>query len=355
MGNPDGPTPEHVVEKLVEAVQNPRATAIRVSRGIPGLRRAQAAYYARRFGVELDPESEVIVTLGSKEGLANLAQAITAPGDIVLAPNPCYPIHAFGFIIAGASMRHVPIEPGESISCTSWRRRWRAPCRRRSALVINFPSNPTAEVVDLDFYERGRRFLPRSTTSIVLSDLAYAEIYFDGKPPPSILQVPGAKDIAIEFTVAQQDLFDGRLAHRLRGRQPEADRGADARQILSRLRRLHADPGRGDARRSTARRTASTRSASATSARRDVLVEGFRQAGWDIPSPPASMFAWAPLPPALRASGQPRVLQAAARAGQRRGRRRASASARTARAMCASRWSRTNSGCARRRATSSCS
>src|SRR6204780_2173778 len=151
MGNPDGATPDHIVKKLIETVQNPKTHGYSVSRGIAGLRRAQAAYYARRFGVELDPEREIIVTLGSKEGLANLAQAITAPGDIVLVPNPSYPIHAFGFIIAGASVRHVPIGPG-----VDFLKELKQAVEQTSptpiALVLNFPANPTAQVVDLDFY-----------------------------------------------------------------------------------------------------------------------------------------------------------------------------------------------------------
>src|ERR1700748_3593060 len=198
MGNPDGPTPPHIVAKLVEAVQNPKTHGYSVSRGIPGLRRACAGYYARRFGVELDPEREVIVTLGSKEGLANLAQAITAPGDIVLVPNPCYPIHAFGFIMAGASIRHVPRVP-ECDFLGEQKKAGRHSVPAPLAIVLNFPANPTAQTVDLGFYAEIIDFCRRNNI-VVLSDLAYAEIYFDGKPPPSILEVPGARDIAVEFT-----------------------------------------------------------------------------------------------------------------------------------------------------------
>src|SRR4029077_8208466 len=151
MGNPDGPTPSHIVAKLVEAAQNPKTHGYSVSRGIAGLRRACAGYYARRFGVELDPECEVIVTLGSKEGLANLAQAITAPGDIVLVPNPCYPIHAFGFIMAGASLRHVPVGPGVDFM-RELKKAVAHSVPAPVAIVLNSPANPTAQVVDLDFY-----------------------------------------------------------------------------------------------------------------------------------------------------------------------------------------------------------
>src|SRR5690242_6810460 len=193
MGNPDQPTPQHIVEKLIEAVQNPRSHGYSSSRGIPGLRRAYAAYYARRFGVELDPEREIIATLGSKEGLANLAQAITAPGDTVLVPNPCYPIHAFGFIMAGASVRHVPIGPGIDF-LAALKRAVKHSVPAPVALVLNFPANPTAQVVDLDFYGQIVDFC-RHHDIILLSDVAYAEIYFGETPPPSIFQVPGAKEI----------------------------------------------------------------------------------------------------------------------------------------------------------------
>ena len=195
MGNPDGATPEHIVKKLVEAVQNPRSHGYSVSRGIAGLRRAYAAYYARRFGVELDPEREIITTLGSKEGLANLAQAITAPGDTVLVPNPCYPIHAFGFIMAGAAVRHVPINPGVDFM-RELKKAVADSVPTPLAIVLNFPANPTAQVVNLDFYAEVVDFC-RHHNIIVLSDVAYAEIYFDGNPPPSVLQVPGARDIAV--------------------------------------------------------------------------------------------------------------------------------------------------------------
>ena len=198
MGNPDLPPPQHVIDKLCEVARKPDAHGYSASKGIPGLRRAQAGYYARRFGVDLDPDTEVVVTMGSKEGLSSLATAITAPGDVVLAPNPSYPIHTFGFIIAGATIRSVPTTPDENY--------WRALDRamaftvpKPSILVVGYPSNPTAEVVDLAFYERLVAWAKEHQVWI-LSDLAYSELYYDGQPTPSILQVPGAKDIAIEFT-----------------------------------------------------------------------------------------------------------------------------------------------------------
>ncbi|NBU79530.1 MAG: aminotransferase class I/II-fold pyridoxal phosphate-dependent enzyme, partial [Sphingomonadaceae bacterium] len=198
MGNPDLPPPAHVIDKLTEVARDPKAHGYSASKGIPGLRRAQANYYGRRFGVDLDPDSEVVVTLGSKEGLANLAQAITAPGDVVLAPNPSYPIHTFGFIIAGATIRSVPTTPDEHYF-ESLERAVKYTVPKPSVLVMGYPSNPTAEVVDLAFYERVVAFA-KEHGLWVLSDLAYSELYYDGVPTPSILQVKGAKDVAIEFT-----------------------------------------------------------------------------------------------------------------------------------------------------------
>jgi alanine-synthesizing transaminase len=300
MGNPDGATPEHIVKKLVEAVQNPRSHGYSVSRGIAGLRRAYAAYYARRFAVELDPEREIIVTLGSKEGLANLAQAITAPGDIVLVPNPCYPIHAFGFIMAGASLRHVPAGPGADFMREL--ERAVAHCVPAPvALVLNFPANPTAQVVDLDFYGQVVDFC-RSRGIYVLSDVAYSEIYFDGNPPPSVLQVPGARDIAVEFSSLSKtySMAGWRIGFAV----------GNARLIAALARvKSYLDYGA-----FTPIQVAATAALNGPQecieevrqrykARRDVLIEGLTQAGWDVPPPPATMFAWAPVPPAFQAMG----------------------------------------------------
>src|ERR1700757_1114718 len=198
MGNPDLPAPAHVVEKLKEVVGKPRTDRYSASRGIPGLRRAQAGYYARRFGVKLNPDSQIVATLGSKEGFANVAQAIIAPGDVVLVPNPSYPIHAFGFLMAGGVIRSVPSEPTPGLfealerACTH-------SIPKPIAVVVCYPANPTAYVADLDFYRDVIAFAKKHNL-IVLSDLAYAEVYFDNNPPPSILQVPGAVDVAVEFT-----------------------------------------------------------------------------------------------------------------------------------------------------------
>ena len=300
MGNPDGTTPPHIVAKLVEAVQNPKTHGYSVSRGIAGLRRACTAYYARRFGVEVDPEREVIVTLGSKEGLANLAQAITAPGDIVLVPNPCYPIHAFGFIMAGASVRHVPVGPKMDF-LGEFKKAVQHSIPAPVAIVLNFPANPTAQTVDLDFYGEVVAFCRRHNI-IVLSDLAYAEIYFDDKPPPSILEVPGAREIAVEFTSLSKTytmagwrigfaVGNARLIAALARVKSYLDYGAFTPIQVAATAALN---GPQDCVAETRERYR---------ARRDVLVDGLCQAGWPIPEPEATMFAWAPVPPAYREIG----------------------------------------------------
>ena len=198
MGNPDSPTPPHIVAKLVEAVQDPRTHRYSTSKGIPGLRKALAGYYARRFGVKLDPESEVVVTLGSKEGLANLANAIASPGDTILVPNPSYPIHQFGFIIAGASVRSLPCEPDDGM-LAAIDRAVRHSVPKPTAVIVNFPSNPTAHLASIEFY-RDLVALCRRHELFILSDLAYAELYFGDVPPPSVLEVPGAKEVTVDFT-----------------------------------------------------------------------------------------------------------------------------------------------------------
>ena len=300
MGNPDLPPPDHVIEKLCEVARKPGAHGYSQSRGIPGLRRAQANYYARRFGVEIDPEREVVVTMGSKEGLASLATAITAPGDVVLAPNPSYPIHTFGFIIAGATIRAVPTTPDEQY----WESLDRAiafTVPRPSILVVNYPSNPTAETVDLAFYERLVAWA-REHKVWVLSDLAYSELYFDGKPTVSILQVPGAKDVAIEFTSLSKTysmagwrmgfaVGNAKLIAAMTRVKSYLDYGAFTPIQAAACAALNGPQDIVEKNRQLYHK------------RRDVLVESFGRAGWDIPSPPASMFAWAPLPPALKHLG----------------------------------------------------
>ncbi len=294
MGNPDSATPPHIVAKLIEAVQDPRTHRYSQSKGIPGLRRALAGYYERRFGVHLDPETEVVATLGSKEGLANLAAAITSPGDTILVPNPSYPIHQFGFIIAGASVRSIPATPDETM-LRALDQAVRHSVPKPTALIVNFPSNPTSYVADLDFYKEIVAFCRRHEIYI-MSDLAYAEIYFNDEPPPSLLQVEGAKDIAVEFTSLSKTYSmpgwrmgfaagNARLIGALARIKSYLDYGAftpiqiaataalnGPQDCVAEMRALYKE-------------------------RRDVLVRGLNQAGWDVPSPDGSMFAWAPIPP----------------------------------------------------------
>lgn len=296
MGNPDLPPPQHVIDKLCEVARKPDAHGYSQSKGIPGLRRAQANYYGRRFGVDLDPESEVVVTMGSKEGLASLATAITAPGDVILAPNPSYPIHTFGFIIAGAAIRAVPTTPDEAYF-DSLERAMNFTVPRPSILVVNYPSNPTAETVDLAFYERLVAWA-RENQVWVLSDLAYSELYFDGKPTVSILQVPGAKDVAVEFTSLSKtySMAGWRMGFAVGNKKLIAamtrvksylDYGAFTPIQAAACAALNGPQDIVEANRQLYHK------------RRDVLVESFGRAGWEIPPPAASMFAWAPLPPAL--------------------------------------------------------
>ena len=300
MGNPDQATPAHIVAKLVETAQDPRAHRYSVSKGIPGLRRAHAAYYARRFGVDLDPDTETIVTLGSKEGLANLAQAITSPGDVVLVPNPSYPIHPYGFIMAGASVRHLPIGEGEDFFA-NLKRAVKHAVPTPLALVLCFPSNPTAQVVDLDFYGEIVDFC-RFHGIWILSDLAYSEIYFDDVPPPSILQVPGARDIAIEFTSMSKTYSmpgwrvgfaagNRKLVGALTRIKSYLDYGAFTPVQVAAVAALNGPQDCVQEIRDLYR------------VRRDALIQGLSAAGWQVPAPPASMFAWAPIPPRYRDLG----------------------------------------------------
>ncbi|MCS6854342.1 MAG: LL-diaminopimelate aminotransferase [Elioraea sp.] len=300
MGNPDTAAPPHVVAKLVETVADPRSHRYSVSRGIPGLRRALAAYYARRFGVTLDPETEVCVTLGSKEGLANLAQAITSPGDVVLVPNPSYPIHQFGFVIAGAAVRSIPHEPGEEM-LRALDRAVIHSVPKPTALIVNFPSNPTALTASLEFYREVVAFARRHEV-FVISDLAYAEIYFDGEPPPSILAVPGAKEIAVEFTSMSKTYSmagwrigfaagNSRLIAALARVKSYLDYGAFTPIQVAAVAALNGPQDCVEQMRALYRE------------RRDVLIRGLAAAGWEVPVPAASMFAWAPIPPRFRHLG----------------------------------------------------
>jgi len=297
MGNPDLATPAHVIEKLKETVGRPRTDRYSASKGIPGLRRAQAAYYARRFGVKLNPDTQVVATLGSKEGFANVAQAITAPGDVVLVPNPSYPIHAFGFLMAGGVIRSVPSDP-TPMFFAALERACMHSIPKPLALVVCYPANPTAAVADLDFYRDIIAFAKRHNL-IVLSDLAYAEVYFDNNPPPSILQVPGAMDVAVEFTSMSKTysmpgwrigfaVGNERIVAALARVKSYLDYGAFTPIQVAATAALNGPDDCIREMRDTYRR------------RRDVLVESFGRAGWNIPPPPASMFAWAPLPEPFR-------------------------------------------------------
>ncbi len=296
MGNPDSPTPPHIVKKLVETVADPRSHRYSVSRGIPGLRRALAGYYERRFGVDLNPETEVIATLGSKEGLANLSSAITSPGDTILVPNPSYPIHQFGFIIAGASVRSIPATPDEDM-LRALERAVRHSVPKPTALIVNFPSNPTAFTASLDFYKELVAFARREQIWI-LSDLAYCEIYFGDEPPPSILQVPGAKDIAVEFTSLSK-------TYSMAGwRMGFAAGNPHLIQALTRIK-SYLDYGAFTPIQVAAVAALSGPQDCVTEIRdmyrerRDVLIRGLHAAGWDVPSPQARCSPGPPSPSAL--------------------------------------------------------
>lgn len=293
MGNPDLPTPQHIIDKLVETVAKPRTHRYSASKGISGLRRAQAAYYDRRFGVKLNPETQVIATLGSKEGFANMAQAITAPGDVILVPNPTYPIHEFGFIISGAAIRHLPAGNGEDF-LRALERAWSHSVPKPRAVVLNFPANPTAMVADLDFYTEVVA-LAKKLDLIILSDVAYSEIYFDGNPPPSMLEVPGAIDVTVEFTSLSKTynmpgwrmgfaVGNERLIGALARVKSYLDYGAFTPIQVAAAAALNGPQ----------ECVAEIREIYKT--RRDCLVESFARAGWDVPPPPATMFCWAPIP-----------------------------------------------------------
>ena len=300
MGNPDLAAPAHVVAKLCETAGRPRTDRYSASKGIAGLRRAQAAYYARRFGVKLNPDTQVVATLGSKEGFANMAQAITAPGDVVLVPNPSYPIHAFGFLMAGGVIRSVPAEPTPAFF-PALERAVMHSIPKPLAVVVCYPSNPTAYVADLDFYADLVAFA-RKHEIFVLSDLAYAEVFFDGAPPPSVLQVPGAMDVTVEFTSMSKTFSmagwrmgfavgNERLLGALARVKSYLDYGAFTPIQVAATAALNGPEDCIAEMRATYRK------------RRDVLIDAFGKAGWQIPSPTASMFAWVPVPEKFRALG----------------------------------------------------
>jgi alanine-synthesizing transaminase len=246
MGNPDGATPAHIVAKLTEVAQRPDTHGYSASKGIPRLRRAISKWYKDRYAVDIDPDSEAIVTIGSKEGLAHLMLATLDRGDTVLVPDPSYPIHIYGAVIAGADIRSVPLVPGIDFFA-ELERAIRGSYPKPKMMVLGFPSNPTAQCVELDFFERVVA-LAKKHDIFVVHDLAYADIVFDGWKAPSIMQVPGAKDIAVEFFTLVQELQHGRLARGLHGGQPRPGGRAGPHQELPRLRHVHAAAGGGDCR-----------------------------------------------------------------------------------------------------------
>lgn len=293
MGNPDQPTPDHIVKKLVETANREDTHRYSQSKGIPRLRRAMANWYKTRYDVDLDPESEVITTIGSKEGLAHLAMATLGPGDAVLVPNPAYPIHPYGFVIAGADIRHVPLLPGQDFFGelvkaieTSW--------PRPKMLVLNFPANPTAMCVELDFFEKVVE-IAREHNIWVVQDIAYADIVFDGYVAPSILQVQGAKEIAVEF-------FSLSKSYNMPGWR--VGFAAGNKELIGALARIKSYLDYGTF---TPIQVAAIAALEGDQdcvndirdmyqSRRDVLCEGLNALGWPVEKPKATMFVWAKIP-----------------------------------------------------------
>lgn len=293
MGNPDQPTPQHIVDKLVETVQRGDTHRYSQSKGIPRLRKAICDWYKKRFDVDLDPESEAIVTLGSKEGIAHLAMAVLGPGDTVLVPNPSYPVHPYGFVIADADVRHVPLTKGldffeelEKAIVNTW--------PKPKVLVINFPGNPTTECVDLEFFEKVIK-MAKEHSIWVVQDLAYADITFDGYEAPSILQVPGAKDIAVEFfTMSKSYNMPGwrigfcvgnpTLVGALGRIKSYLDYGMFTPVQVAAITALEGD------------QTCVAEISEMYRKRRDVLCEGLNSIGWKVTLPKATMFVWAKIP-----------------------------------------------------------
>jgi alanine-synthesizing transaminase len=300
MGNPDQPTPRHIVDKLIETVQRPDTHGYSVSKGIVRLRRAICNWYKARYGVELDPDSEAIVTIGSKEGIAHLALATLGTGDTVLVPNPSYPIHIYGPVISGADIRHVPMEPVSDFF-EAVERAFKDTYPKPKMLIVNFPSNPTTQCVDLPFFER-LVTLAREHHVYIVHDLAYADIVFDGYRAPSILQVPGARDIAVEFFTMSKsyNMAGWRVGYMVGNRELVT--------ALARMKSYHdygtftpiqvasivALEGPQDCV-ETVRRT--------YQGRRDVLCQGLKTIGWDVAVPRATLYVWAPIPEPYRKAG----------------------------------------------------
>ena len=294
MGNPDSPTPKHIVDKLIEAVQDPKSHRYSSSKGISGLRKAQANYYERRFNVKLNYETEVVATLGSKEGLANMAQVLSTPSDTFLVPNPAYPIHAFGFIISGANLIHYRINE-EIDLMTEIVEKVESSKTPVKAIVINFPSNPTARICSRDFYKEIVSYAIKKDI-MILSDLAYSEIYFDEEDKPtSILEIDGAKNVAVEFTSMSKTFSmpgwrmgfavgNEYLISALTRIKSYLDYGAFTPIQVASVTALNSHEKFIDDIRAVYKE------------RRDILIESFSNSGWDIPAPKATMFAWSPIP-----------------------------------------------------------
>ena len=304
MGNPDMPTPEHIRQKLKDTIDKPGVGRYSVSKGINGLRKAQAKYYKRRFNVNLDINKEIIVTIGSKEGLANLAQAITSRGDKILCPDPSYPVHPYGFTIAGAKLISLKTIYNGEFNPKKYLINIEKYIKKNSsikAVIVSFPSNPTAQTVDIDFYKELVK-LAKKHEIYILSDLAYSEIYFENNPPPSILEVNDAKKVAVEFTTLSKTyamagwrigfaVGNKTLIEALTKIKSYVDYGAftpvqvaataalnGSQQCVEEIRQIYKQ-------------------------RRDVLIETFARAGWEIPKPKASMFVWAPIPDKFKKLG----------------------------------------------------
>jgi alanine-synthesizing transaminase len=300
MGNPDGPTPAHIVQKLVETAQRPDTHGYSVSKGIPRLRRAICHWYRSRWDVDFDPDTEAIVTIGSKEGIAHLVLATLGRGDTVLVPNPSYPIHIYGPIIAGADVRSVPMT-SESEFLTQLEMTIRLSIPKPKMLILNFPSNPTAQCVELPFFEKIVA-LAREYGIWIVHDLAYADICFDGWKAPSIMQVPGARDVAVEFfTMSKSYNMAGWRVGFMVGNR-------DLVNALARIKGYH-DYGT-----FTPIQVATIAAlegpqdcvsaiAQTYERRRDVLVKGLHESGWGVETPKASMYVWAPIPERYRAMG----------------------------------------------------
>ncbi|PIF12750.1 alanine transaminase [Janthinobacterium sp. 13] len=300
MGNPDGATPAHIVDKLVETVKRPDTHGYSASKGIPRLRRAIAHWYKKRYEVDIDPDSEAIVTIGSKEGLAHLMLATLDRGDTVLVPNPSYPIHIWGAVIAGADIRSVRMGPGVDFFA-ELERAIRESYPKPKMMVLGFPSNPTAQCVELEFFERVVA-LAKQHNILVVHDLAYADITFDGWKAPSIMQVPGARDVAVEFFTMSKSynmagwrigfmVGNAELVAALARIKSYHDYGSFTPVQVAAIAALEGD------------QSCVTDICAQYQRRRDVLVKGLHEAGWMVEKPKASMYIWAHIPQAYRHLG----------------------------------------------------